>query len=314
MKTRSWHTACIIALILLSVPGVASAASEPAYTTTYTITVEEDGTAFWQVEYRTLLATDADRDAFDAYTRDLSSVYLPQIKDLMQRSAAQSAVSTSRHMEIKDVSGDTVIQTSPTGRFGIIIYTFRWTGFAEPGSDLTIGDAFAGGMYLAKDNTLIIRYPSGYTVLRAEPQPDQQRDGLIWYGQRAFGAGEPFVVLQKTTFPLVPAGIGLFLVVGIISVFLFYRLRKSRNTRDELDEPDVPAAPLSKADEENLEVRIVQLLRANGGELYQSEIVRVLDIPKSTASSAINILHQEGIILKVKKGRENLIRLADKAQ
>lgn len=311
MKTRSWHTACIIALLLLSVPGVVAAVSEPAYTTTYTITVEEDGTAFWQVEYRTLLATDADRDAFEAYTRDLPSVYLPQIKDLMQRSAAQSAVSTSRHMEIKDVSGDTVIQTSPTGRFGIIIYTFRWTGFAEPGSDLTIGDAFAGGMYLAKDNTLIIRYPSGYTVLRAEPQPDQQREGLVWYGQRAFGAGEPKVVLQKTTFQLVPAGIGLVLVVGIISGVLLYRRRKSRNAQDE---PDEPVAPLSKADEENLEERIVQLLRANGGELYQSEIVRVLDIPKSTASTAINNLHQEGIVLKVKKGRENLIRLADSPQ
>jgi len=309
MKTLSWYPACIIAvLLLLSIPAFASAATEPDYTTTYTITIVEDGTAFWRVEYRTLLATDADRESFASYTRDLPSVYLPRVRDLMQRSAAQSAVSTSRYMEINNVSGDTVIQTSPTGRYGIIIYTFHWTGFAQPESDLTIGDAFAGGMYLAKDNTLIIRYPSEYTVSRVEPQPDQQRDGLIWYGQRSFREGEPGIVLEKTTFPLIPAVIGLVLVIGIMSGYLLYHIRKRKNAQDE---PEEPATPLSKAEEENLEDRILQLLRANGGELYQSEIVRVLDVPKSTASSTLNILYQKGIILKVKKGRENLIRLVN---
>ena len=58
-----------------------------------------------------------------------------------------------------------------------------------------------------------------------------------------------------------------------------------------------------------LEERIVQLLKTSGGEQYQSEIVRNLGLPKSTVSATLNDLHKRGIIQKVKKGRENLIRL-----
>ncbi len=60
----------------------------------------------------------------------------------------------------------------------------------------------------------------------------------------------------------------------------------------------------------NLEERLVQLLHTHGGELFQSEIVKNLGLPKSTVSSALNKLHRRGVIQKVKKGRENLIRLS----
>ena len=82
----------------------------------------------------------------------------------MQRSAAQAAAATSRPMEITDFAGDAVIQTTPTGRYGVVYFSFNWKNFAKTVPDLAIGDAFAGGLYLAKDNTLVIRYPSGYSV------------------------------------------------------------------------------------------------------------------------------------------------------
>ena len=47
------------------------------------------------------------------------------------------------------------------------------------------------------------------------------------------------------------------------------------------------------------------------GNSYQSDLVKVLGIPKSTLSSTLNDLHRRQIIIKVKKGRENLIRLAE---
>jgi uncharacterized membrane protein len=53
------------------------------------------------------------------------------------------------------------------------------------------------------------------------------------------------------------------------------------------------------------------MLLTSGGEMYQSDIVKNLGLPKSTVSTALNDLHAKKIILKVKKGRENLIRLAD---
>jgi len=294
-------------VLLICIPVIAGAAPvAPDSSITYMITLKEDGTANWHVEYRTLLGSDEDVGAFDSYAKNVSFTYLPQFQDLMQRSAAQAAAATSRPMEITDFAGDTVIQTTPTGRYGVVYYSFSWKNFAKTGTDLAIGDAFAGGMYLAKDNTLVIRYPSGYTVSAAEPAPDQVRDGLIWYGQRSFGAGEPRLVFEKPGFPWLPVLLGSLLGV-IILAGLYVVLSKRRSP--EPVEADDPPVMLSETELFSLEERIIQLLKTSGGEQYQSEIVKNLGLPKSTVSATLNDLHKRGSIQKVKRGRENLIRL-----
>jgi uncharacterized membrane protein len=299
------YSVLILAVLLLCAVA-ATAATTPAYTTTYTVTVQEDGSALWQLEYRTLLATESDLGAFGNYTRDLPSVYLPQVQDLMQRSAAQASVAASRPMTISNVTGNAVVQTSPTGRYGVVVYSFTWSAFAEPDGDLAIGDAFAGGLYLARDNTIILRYPAGWTVSRAEPAPDDQRDGLTWYGLRTFGPGEPRVTLAKPSFPIVPVIIVFILIFLTGAGAIVYLKRKGREIPDG---PGEPAAQLSEDEAAGLEERIIRLLDTAGGEQYQSEIVRALGIPKSTISSSIGSLHAKGVIVKVRKGRENLIRL-----
>ena len=60
--------------ILICIPFIADAASVPPDSSiTYTITLQEDGTAIWHVEYRTLLASDEDVEMFDTYAGNLSS-------------------------------------------------------------------------------------------------------------------------------------------------------------------------------------------------------------------------------------------------
>ena len=291
-------------VLLIFIPLISGAEPVPPDSSiTYTITLLEDGTANWHVEYRSLLASDEDVEAFDSYTKNVSFTYLPQFQDLMQRSAAQASAATSRPMEITDFAGDAVIQTTPTGRYGVVYYSFSWKNFAKTTPYLVIGDAFAGGLYLAKDNTLVIRYPSGYTVSITEPVPDQVRDGLIWYGQRSFGAGEPRLVFEKPDFPWLPLLPGSVLVLLVIAG-LYGVISKKRRS-----EPEDAAASLSEADLISLEDRIVQILKTSGGEQYQSEIVKNLGLPKSTVSATLNELHKRGIIQKIKKGRENLIRL-----
>ena len=299
----------ITAVLLVSIPVIAGAAPVlPDSSITYTIAITEEGSADWHVEYRTLLASDEDAREFDSSTKNVSFTYLPEFQDLMQRSAAQAAAATSRPMEITGFAGDTVIQTTPTGRYGVVYYSFSWKNFAKTGTNLAIGDAFAGGMYLAKDNTLVIRYPSGYTVSVAEPAPDQVREGLIWYGQRSFGAGEPRLVFEKPGFPLLPvvlAGLmGIIILAGLYVV-----LSKRRSPQSVDSEADDPPVRLSETELFSLEERIIQLLKTSGGEQYQAEIVKSLGLPKSTVSATLNDLHRRGLIQKVKKGRENLIRL-----
>jgi hypothetical protein len=295
-------------VLLLALPATAA---PPAYTTTWTVTVQEDSSALWQIEYRTLLASDEDLAAFDQYTREMPAVYLPQVQDLMQQSAAQASVATFRPMSIGNVTGNAAVQTSPTGRYGVVIYSFSWSGFAAPDGDLAIGDAFAGGLYLARDNTLIIRYPAGWSVTRAEPAADDTRNGLAWYGQRAFSPGEPRVTIVRPGFPIVPVVLALFAISLIGAGAMVFLRRRSRQEADEEESPAVaeePAPSLSPAEAAGLEERILRIIETAGGEQYQSEITRTLGLPKSTVSSAIAGLHTKGLIVKIRKGRENLIR------
>jgi hypothetical protein len=308
MNTKFRYTIATCLLLFLAA-GALAAAPAPEYTTTYTITVMDEGSATWRVEYRTLLESDADITSFETYTRDLPTVYLPEVQDLMQRSAAQASVGASRIMTVSNVDSDAVIQVSPTGKYGVVVYTFTWEGFAkETGTGLAIGDAFAGGLYLARDSTLILRFPEGYTPAGIEPAPDLQRDGITWYGQRSFAPGEPRVVLEKTasTLPLIPIAAGMVALILIIAGFVLFRRRREGAVDDE---PREPAPSLSAEEAKSVEDRIVRLLAANGGEQFQSEIVRLLGLPRSTVSASLHGLHQKGIIIKVRKGRENLIRL-----
>ncbi|WAC05753.1 MAG: MarR family transcriptional regulator [Methanoregula sp.] len=307
MTRLPWHRLAVISILLL-VPVVlcgSTAAAEPDYSITYTITISQDGSALWGVEYRTLLPSEKEVSDFEGYARDLPTVYLPQFHELIEKSAAQAAVATSRHMDVSDFSADSVVQTSPTGRYGVVLYSFAWTGFAEPGNGLTAGDVFAGGLYLPRDATLVMRYPPGFSVISADPPPDEVRNGLVWYGLRSFGAGEPRVVLERASFPVIPVAIGLVIILAA-AAFTGYVLVKRRREKPGTPKMEIPS--LSGTEMKDLEERILILLAEHGGELSQPEIIRRLGLPKSTVGTALNELGQRGLIHKVKKGRENLIR------
>lgn len=291
-----------LAIIFLLLVPQSIAAPENEYKITYTINVKEDGTALWNVEYRTLLVTKEDFSSFENYTLQLKSVYLIEFKELMQKSVSGAAAATSRGMTAGDFTGDAIVQSAPTGTYGVVRYSFRWTNFARANSNLNIGDAFVGGLYLSKDNTLVIQYPSGYTVEQVAPQPDLVRDGMIWYGLRSFGAGEPRIILSKPSFPWVPLAVVVFIIAT--GAFIYIRKIRGKNTKEKES-----AESISETDMMDLEDRIVKLLKENGGSVYQSEIVRRFNLPKSTVSSALNELHNKNLIDKIRKGRENLIRL-----
>jgi uncharacterized membrane protein len=294
-----------IFIIFLIYTAIADGAPEN-YGTTYTIDIKENGSAIWNVEYRTLLTTKEDFDSFENYSKQLKSVYIPEFMELMQRSASEAASATSRDMVARDFMGNTSIQSTPTGKYGIVSFSFMWTKFATL-DPLNIGDVFAGGLYLSKDNTLIIKYPSGFTVEDVTPKPDQSRDELIWYGLCSFGAGEPSIILSKSAFPWGTAFIVVAAIAVIIAAGSYFIKRRKEDKTDPQPGQNMEITELEMMD---VEERIIKFLKDGGGELYQSEIGRQLDLPKSSVSSALNQLHDKKLILKIKKGRENLIRLA----
>lgn len=295
-----------IAIFLILSLSIAIAAPDN-YKVTYTINVKEDGSATWNVEYRTLLSTQEDFDSFDNYTAQLTSKYLVEFKELMQRSAQEAAVGTARTMAVKDFKGEAIIQSTPTGKYGIVNYSFSWTNFSRIDQNINIGDVFVGGLYLSNDNTLIIQYPHGYLVEQVNPQPDQRRDEMIWYGLRSFDPGEPGIILSKRSFPWITVVMGLIVLSTAGGIFLIKRKKEGEvKTAPEIPVPNIEIPEIELMD---LEDRILMLLKENRGALYQSEIGRKLDLPKSTVSAALNELHVKDLIQKIKKGRENLIRI-----
>jgi uncharacterized membrane protein len=301
-----WRILILLLAILACFPHSLAATLPPDYTITYTITIQEGGTAAWQVEFRTLLVTQEDMNLFENSSPDLEGLLHSQFEDLMQESAVQASVATSRPMQIANFSSDSLVQVSPSGKYGVIRYSFLWTGFARSGDGLEIGDTFLGGMYLDKDTTLILRYPPGYTVSIAEPEPDRMGSDLLWYGPRSFGGGEPRVVLERSQTPWLPLLLAALLITLLGGGSLVFFTRKKRTKPGGTEEP----APLiSEGEILSLEERILQLLTVHREGMFQSEIGKTLGIPKSTLSTTLNDLHRRGIIQKVKKGKENLIRL-----
>lgn len=310
----------VLFLLLIS---TVSAAPDNGYKTTYTINVKDDGTAIWYVEYRTQLVTKEDFDAFENYTEQLKPVYLNEFKELMQKSVSAASNATKRKMMAGGFTGQASIETAPTGNYGVVKYSFTWTDFAKLDSDknLNVGDVLVGGLYLSKDNSLIIQYPQGYTAEQVTPKPDMVRDGMIWYGLRSFNAGEPSIVLLRPSISWMLYALAVIILVA--GAAIIFRIRRNKvqvtgaqsgegieTAAETLHEDAADLVDANLPDMMDLEDRIVVLLKENGGSLFQSDIVKKLDLPKSTVSSALNGLHTKNTIQKIKKGRENLIRLA----
>ncbi len=69
--------------------------------------------------------------------------------------------------------------------------------------------------------------------------------------------------------------------------------------------------PLSELDKEDLEDEemIKQFILRSGGQAYQSDIVDHSGLSKSKISMVLSKMKEDGMIIKIRKGKENLIRL-----
>ena len=57
------------------------------------------------------------------------------------------------------------------------------------------------------------------------------------------------------------------------------------------------------------ENKIIDILEKMGGEAFQSDLVGKTGFSKSKVSNLIKKMHEEGEVLKIKRGNKNLIRL-----
>jgi len=77
-------------------------------------------------------------------------------------------------------------------------------------------------------------------------------------------------------------------------------------------DPNIPLSDLNLEDLDDEEM-IRQFLLRKGGQAYQSDIVDHSGLSKSKISMVLSKMKGDGIIIKIRKGKENLIRLAKPA-
>ena len=83
--------------------------------------------------------------------------------------------------------------------------------------------------------------------------------------------------------------------------------REQRMKNMGLD-PSIPLSELAKEDLEDEEM-IKQFLLRSGGQAYQTDIVEHSGLSKSKISMVLSKMKDDGMIIKIRKGKENLIRL-----
>ncbi len=331
-----------ICLAYVIVPATAADSS-----TSIKVEVLPNGDASWTTEKRIPLETPDDVASWDATAVQETARYASEFDARMKGTVAQISASVGRPMAVKGVNV-TVDKAHPYAlsdnssmTYGIIRYDFTWTGFAmASGDSLEVGDAFGDGFLLNKDDSITFIFPSGYDIKGISPAADDVKNSyqpqIRWIGSsangtgdtvRLFASGEPSILLRRAA--ALPLSLEWWILIPIILVsavagfgagYLLLRRPQPRPIEvpplpDRAVVPDAgtaePLEPQDPGEDRYLsdEEKVIMFLEEAGGQMFQTDLVKKTDFSKSKLSMVLSDLKDKGTILKIKKGKENLIRL-----
>lgn len=345
LSTR-WRTVQIVAVAtLLIVTGVVSGgvgqtaaqSTQPETDNTVTrIQVGDSGSASWTVQVRTRLDTAEsvrEYETFQERIRTNSSEYLDPFRERMRGVVTRAANATGREMRAEEFAIGTTIQEVPR-RWGVVTFRFTWSNFTKAADGrLVVGDVFEGGLFLAKNDSLEIHSPAGYTITDVSPPPSEQVNGSVtWVGREDFADERPRVALVtardqdtgdgSTTQPPSPSaassdgspalellGVGLLLVLGGVGLYVGYQRRTARSVESAsaADQSTESTEAPVLTDQE----RVGELLEERDGRVRQADIAGAFDWSASKTSRVIGSMVEAGDVEKIQLGRENLIERVD---
>lgn len=314
MKVKLFATLFLILFFFLS--GTSFCESELEWIIVYEIEIDENGSARWIIERKTLLETEYDEATFNYYS---SLDYHYELSSNISELVKKARLKTGRwNMTYEPLTTTSSVFRSATVTYGVVTYQYDWLEFTNLVPDqerIEIGDVFVDGIFLFGNGELAMEYPLGYVVADSFPIPDETRESdrtIIWCELESFSVEEPRIVLRKKGFMDV-LNEYMLLVVGVIVVggagfsgFWLLRRRKKGET-----EPIVQA-PRPDLEIEDDEDRVIRLLKASHGSLFQSTITDQFGFSKTKTSLLLTAMEKKGIVKRQKKGREKLVTLIEK--
>ena len=307
------------------------------------IALQTDGSASWTIEFWSVLDDDDSTAAFDSLADDIASdpdSYTADFSDRIDDTVDTASQSTNREMSADAFSVETDRQS--LGReYGIVRYTFEWTGFAQvDGETLRAGDAI-DGLFLDDGSRLLVSWPDDYELQSVTPEPDDERtNAVIWRGDSTeFLSGEPRLAVGPATLGVGSGTLAVSLVAlalllggagwllrrrstggtdGTDSIAATGSTAESTEPASEADaspapEQPVDSSPGSEPDSELLsnEEQVLQLLESNGGRMKQQTVVQELGWTDAKTSKVVSKLRDDEEIESFRIGRENVLRVLD---
>lgn len=307
------------------------------------VALRPDGDAHWTVTYRVLLETDNETAAFESLQADVAADpenYTDRFAARMRSTASTAENATGREMTVRNVTVDA--RTQELGRtYGILEYTFEWTNFGVASDGrVEAGDAIAG-LFLDGQTTLVFRWPAGYGLetARPEPAPEVRENRTVgWVGPRDFQRDEPRVVVSESAstatdgpgggdLPVSLVVGGLVVALGLAAVALWVRRQGTPSgsaggaAGDDGTATAGGAGPDDGGGEEgppeellSNEEKVLKLVRDRGGRVKQQEIVDAFDWTEAKTSQVVRDLREEGDLEGFRLGRENVLRLPEEGE
>ena len=180
------------------------------------VSVDSNGDAVWEIQYRIRLATDDEEQAFEELRNDIDAdpeAYTDRFRERMVATADAAETATGREMEVTETTVSAERRELPQS-YGVVTYRFHWSGFAAVDGDrIVVGDAI-DGLFLDEASSLIISWPDGYDLAAVAPSPTETREGaVVWTGPVDFTDGEPRVTIEPDGLAVGPLAL---LVVGLL--------------------------------------------------------------------------------------------------
>ncbi|WP_440764797.1 helix-turn-helix transcriptional regulator [Natronorubrum sp. DTA7] len=324
--------------------GLAQDQPDPDNTITR-IDLAADGSATWEITFRTRLATEDDQAEYERFQesfRENPSQYLEPFETRMTGVVDRAHESHTREMRATGFTTRTTIQEIPR-RWGVVTFQFTWDGFAAIDGDRVIaGDVFEGGFYIGEDDVLEVAAPDGFVVADAEPTPDEVSDSILeWHGREDFADGHPrvFAGPSESTTAMQQDGefdengidartlfvFGLFTFGLLLAVLYAFRTGRlalpidgggDNSLAGTVPEEETDATTTSNSDPEQSQLltdedQVLRALREQGGRMKQSAVVEDLGWSKSKTSRVLSAMADDGTVEKLRIGRENVIDLSD---
>ncbi|USZ72270.1 helix-turn-helix transcriptional regulator [Natronosalvus halobius] len=314
-------------------------------TTTFIVTVNDDGSAIWTFRYERILDGDEAQSEFETFAEEFESEETKLYADFVNQAEVLLNIGreeTDREMEATDFNRTARIEQGFNTR-GVVEMSFTWNGFAQVNDgEVVAGDVFEGNFVVASDQSLVVEAGEGLWFADVQPIGElsasslEASDSVTWTGRKQFLDGQPRVVFESesaggsvqpdedtenesalpiSTIALVLAGGAILL--GLLAAGISRYGLLSRTDRSDPDahpeptrEPDQsPTQPIPDDELLSDEDRVVSLIQERGGRMKQVNIVDETGWSKSKVSMLLSEMESDGTISKLRVGRENIISL-----